>query len=252
MLFWGAHEAGAGAIAGIGEHAERQFRHEVGRASMDAVPHLVSTTGRSWQDRAKRALDIVTAAVLLVLVLSILIVSAVAIRLESRGPVIFRQTRVGAHGRRFTILKLRTMQHDNDDSEHYAYVASLMSGNATRNGSIYKLVDDRRITRVGRVLRRLSIDELPQLLNVLAGDMSIVGPRPSLPSETELYDERTRKRLAHKPGLTGLWQVSGRSELTFRQMVDLDLWYIENWNLWSDIKILAKTPWQVVKGRGAA
>jgi lipopolysaccharide/colanic/teichoic acid biosynthesis glycosyltransferase len=178
--------------------------------------------------------------------------AALAVRTDTRGPVLFAQERVGLGGRTFRILKLRTMVVDNDDSEHAAYVAALITGRAHTREGVYKLVGDSRITRVGRFLRRYSIDELPQLWNVLRGDMSLVGPRPALPREVALYDGHARRRLAVKPGLTGLWQVSGRCELSFVEMVDLDIAYGRDWSLLSDVRILLKTPAAALTGRGAA
>jgi lipopolysaccharide/colanic/teichoic acid biosynthesis glycosyltransferase len=144
------------------------------------------------------------------------------------------------------------MYRDNSDSEHQRYVAALIRGEAQRHRGMYKLTDDPRVTRVGRVLRRWSIDELPQLWNVLRGDMSIVGPRPPLEREVEQYDARTWLRLRGRPGLTCLWQVNGRCELSFAEQVELDLEYWRRWSLWRDVGILARTPWAVMSGKGAA
>jgi lipopolysaccharide/colanic/teichoic acid biosynthesis glycosyltransferase len=166
--------------------------------------------------------------------------------------MIFRQPRLGLAGRPFTLYKLRTMVDGNDDAEHRAYVAALLNGDAERNGGIYKLTDDPRITRVGRMLRRFSLDEVPQLVNVLRGDMSVVGPRPPLASETELYEARDWARLACLPGITGLWQVSGRCELTYRDMIELDIEYVERWSPWLDLSIIARTPRAILSRRGAA
>ena len=205
-----------------------------------------------WPERTKRVLDVALAAGLLVLTCPVTALAATAIRLETPGPVLFCQERVGRNGRRFQIYKLRTMAVDNDDSEHRAYVAALMQGQADRRGGVFKLVADRRVTRVGRLLRRLSIDELPQLLNVLRGDMSMVGPRPPLPSEAELYDTRARQRLAVKPGITGLWQVSGRCLLSYQEMIALDLQYCRSSSVATDLGILLRTPASVLSRRGAA
>jgi lipopolysaccharide/colanic/teichoic acid biosynthesis glycosyltransferase len=140
----------------------------------------------------------------------------------------------------------------NDDEAHRRYVASLLRGEGTTHDGIYKMANDPRITRVGRIMRRLSIDELPQLFNVLRGEMSLVGPRPPLPSEAELYDARSWGRLACRPGITGLWQVSGRSKLTYLEMIELDLEYARTWHLALDVRILAKTPFVVLSRQGAA
>ncbi|MDQ3895752.1 MAG: sugar transferase [Actinomycetota bacterium] len=220
---------------------------DLGRAS-SPFAHPLPTAGRL----AKRALDVVLAFAGLVAVLPVLLVAMVAVRFDSRGPAVFRQVRIGVDGRRFRLYKLRTMYQGNDDRAHRAYVARLIAGAGERCDGVYKLVDDPRITRVGRVLRKLSIDELPQLWNVLKGDMSLVGPRPPLPHETELYPARAWGRLRVKPGITGLWQVSGRCELSFEDMVSLDVRYWQRWSFLSDLRILLKTPGTVFSRRGAA
>lgn len=199
---------------------------------------------------AKRAFDVAVALVVLVVALPVLVLAAALIRLESPGPVLFRQGRVGRGGRRFTIIKLRTMRVGGDDATHMQYVAALVNGLATPQAGIYKLDDDRR-TRVGEFLRRSSLDELPQLLNVLGGSMSLVGPRPSTPEEAELWDERARQRLQVKPGITGLWQVSGRSRLTYDEMLDLDLRYAAQRSIWLDVRILARTPFALLRAETA-
>jgi len=200
----------------------------------------------------KRTLDIVLSLLGLVLALPVLVVAMLAVRLDSPGPALFKQVRVGSNGRRFTFYKLRTMQHGNDDRAHRKYVARLIAGADERYGEVYKLVHDPRVTRVGRFLRQYSVDEVPQLWNVLKGDMSLVGPRPSLPHETELYPAEAWARLRVKPGITGLWQVSGRSALSFDEMVSLDVRYWQHWSLWSDLWILLRTPRTVLAGRGTA
>lgn len=200
----------------------------------------------------KRALDLVGAAIGLVLLLPVLLIAAIAIKLDSPGPVFFSQERVGQSGRRFRILKLRTMVTDNDGSEHLAYVAALMRGEAQAEDGVFKLTADPRVTRVGRTLRKLSIDEIPQLINILLGHMSLVGPRPPMAEEVKMYDDWAWQRLRVKPGLTGLWQVSGRCELGFRDMVELDLHYQEAWSPVLELTILLKTPAAVLSSRGAA
>jgi lipopolysaccharide/colanic/teichoic acid biosynthesis glycosyltransferase len=204
------------------------------------------------QRAAKRVLDCVLAAAIALATLPVLAAAAVAIKATSKGPVLFAQARCGRNGERFTLYKLRTMTIDNDDSEHRAYVASLIRGNAETHDGTFKLTHDPRVTRVGRILRKYSIDELPQLWNVLTGDMSIVGPRPSLPHEVLQYDETAWQRLRVKPGLTGLWQVSGRCDIAFEQMVQLDIAYWNNWSLLRDLAIIVKTPAVVLGARGAA
>lgn len=195
----------------------------------------------------KRASDIVVASLALLLLAPVCAVIALLIKLDSRGPVLYRQERVGMDGRLFLCFKFRTMRAGASDDEHREVqrkhirgTLETMANNAERpvHG---KVPDDARITRVGHRLRRLSLDELPQLLNVLAGDMSVVGPRPPIPYEVEAYELWHRKRLDMKPGLTGLWQVSGRNRLSFEEMVRLDLFYIENWSLLLDLRIILRT-----------
>jgi lipopolysaccharide/colanic/teichoic acid biosynthesis glycosyltransferase len=194
----------------------------------------------------------VIAPAALLLVSPVVLVCLLAIRVDSKGPVFFRQIRVGEGGRLFLLYKLRTMLVDTDESSHAAYVKSMIEGTASRKGTLFKLVDDPRVTRVGRVLRRLSLDEVPQLWNVIKGDMTLVGPRPPLPREVDLYDDRSWERLYVKPGLTGLWQVSGRSERSFHEMIDLDIAYWRSWSVGLEFRILVKTLPALVTARGAA
>ena len=194
----------------------------------------------------KRVFDIVAAAVALVLLSPLWVLMAVLIKLDSKGPVLYRQERVGMDGRVFLFLKFRTMRTGADDRIHREFQRQYIEGRPETNlgdsvRPVYKLHDDPRVTRTGRWLRRTSLDELPQLLNVLRGDMSLVGPRPPIPYEVEAYALWHRKRLDMKPGMTGLWQVSGRNRLSFDEMVRLDLFYIENWSLWLDLKIMLRT-----------
>lgn len=203
--------------------------------------------------RAKRAMDVVVASLLTLCLLPVFLVTFLAVRLSSPGPAIFRQARIGTGGRAFTLYKFRSMYHGNDDSQQRAYVASLIRGEARSDSEgVFKLTADRRVTPVGRFLRRYSVDELPQLWNVLTGRMSLVGPRPATPHEVDLYSERAKQRLLVKPGLTGLWQVSGRCRLSFDTMVDLDLEYVQTAGLSRDIVILARTLRAVVAAEGAA
>jgi len=203
--------------------------------------------GSRLEPAAKRTLDVLVAGALLLLLAPILLVVALAVRLSSPGPVLFRQLRLGKDGRTFCMLKFRTMRVDADSAIHEAYYRKLVAGDAVSSNGSFKLVDDPRVTRVGRWLRRSSIDELPQLLNVLRGEMSLVGPRPPLPYEAELYGPREWWRLWVVPGMTGLWQVSGRSALNFQQMIELDLAYVAGWSIWMDLGILARTPLAVVR-----
>ncbi len=198
----------------------------------------------------KRLLDVALAVVLLVLTSPILLVAAVLVRSTSPGPVLFRQTRVGRAGEPFCMLKFRTMQTGTSDQAHRDYVRSLLAGEAEAHDGLYKLEDDPRVTRIGAVLRRLSIDELPQLLNVLKGEMTLVGPRPALPFEAELFPAWAAPRYLVAPGLTGLWQVSGRNRLTMLQGLELDVAYVEQRSFLVDLRILLRTV-PAVLGRGA-
>lgn len=193
----------------------------------------------------KEAFDRALATVAVGILSPLMLVVALAVRLTSPGPVIFRQTRVGRDGHMFTVLKFRTMVLDAEGR-----LGELRHRNDS-NEVLFKLREDPRVTRVGRFLRRFSLDELPQLINVVIGDMSLVGPRPALPSETERYGRTTARRLLVKPGITGLWQVSGRSDLSWEDSVRLDLYYVENWSFAGDIQILWKTLAAVVSSRGA-
>ena len=214
----------------------------------ESLPDALAPSGRLF----KRIVDILVAALTLAVTLPILVLAAVAVVVDSPGGAFFAQTRVGRGGRPFRIVKLRTMRKDNDDSQHRAYVAALMSGEGEASDGMYKMVDDDRRTRVGRWLRGLSIDELPQLWNVLRGEMSVVGPRPPLPEEAALYDEGAWVRMAAKPGLTGLWQVSGRSRLSYEEMIDLDVRYTREWSALLDLRILLRTPKAVLWSRDTA
>jgi lipopolysaccharide/colanic/teichoic acid biosynthesis glycosyltransferase len=200
----------------------------------------------------KRALDLVVASVALVVSAPLLIIAAVLVRLSSRGPILFRQERVGLCDERFTMLKFRTMRVNNDDSALRELNRQELSGERTtgENGS-FKLARDPRITRVGRLLRATSIDELPQLFNVVRGDMSIVGPRPALPWETELFPRQYARRTASSPGITGLWQVSGRSRLSALDMLRLDVEYVDNWSLGLDVRITLRTIPALFRRNGA-
>jgi lipopolysaccharide/colanic/teichoic acid biosynthesis glycosyltransferase len=199
----------------------------------------------TWQRVVKAGWERSTAAVVLVLLAPLLLVLAVAVRLDSRGAAVFRQVRVGQGGRPFTLFKFRTMAVDAGEA-----LAELRSRNEV-DGPLFKLRADPRITRVGGMLRRYSLDELPQLWNVVRGEMALIGPRPALPDEVAAYDELAARRLAVKPGLTGLWQVSGRSDLPWHEAVRLDVQYVEQWSLGLDLRILGRTPGAVLGHRGA-
>lgn len=208
----------------------------------------------------KRFFDLVVSFLLLVLLLPLLLTISFLVKATSRGPVFFKQKRVGHFGRTFTFLKFRSMYTDTDSEIHRQYIEQFIGQNkpntadpASGNGNgVYKITNDPRVTAVGRFLRKTSLDELPQLINVFRGEMSLVGPRPPIPYECERYDIWHRRRLLEiKPGLTGLWQVTGRSSTSFDEMVRLDLKYALEWSLWLDFKILLQTPWVVVTGKGA-
>ncbi len=222
-------------------------------------PDLHQRDGDNWLRRAiKRSMDVWGSLLLLIVLSPVFFLIAAAIKLTSRGPVLFRQQRIGEHGTPFTFLKFRSMHVNNDASQHKEYVRKLIAGQASKqpaNGEgegIFKLTNDPRITPVGNFLRRTSLDELPQFLNVLRGDMSLVGPRPPVPYEVEAYATWHRRRLLEaKPGITGLWQVQGRSRVGFDDMVRLDLRYARNCSPWLDLKILWQTPKAVIEGNGA-
>jgi exopolysaccharide biosynthesis polyprenyl glycosylphosphotransferase len=217
---------------------------------------------------AKRVLDITGSLLGLVFLSPVFLAITLGIKLTSRGPVLFKQERLGQWGKAFTFLKFRSMYVNSDASPHKEYVTKLITGGngtppAGENGSssaegrkegevVYKMTSDPRITHLGRILRKTSLDELPQFINVLKGEMSLVGPRPPIPYEYEIYDLWHRNRVrTMKPGITGLWQVDGRSKTTFDNMVRLDLRYVQNWSLWLDIKILIKTVRAVLCTSGA-
>ena len=206
----------------------------------------------------KRIIDVVGSATLLTLLAPLFVAIALAVKFSSKGPVFFRQQRVGRFGRTFTFLKFRSMYTNNDVSVHKEFVTRMIAGSAGQEAQspekkdVFKITNDKRVTRVGKFLRRTSLDELPQFLNVLMGDMSLVGPRPPIPYELAAYQTWHRRRLLGvKPGITGLWQVLSRSNVQFDEMVRLDLRYASTWTPWLDIKILLRTPLAVIKGSGA-
>jgi lipopolysaccharide/colanic/teichoic acid biosynthesis glycosyltransferase len=208
----------------------------------------------------KRMVDVLGSFSLLLLLSPVFVCIGVAIKLTSPGPILFQQMRIGQFGQSFRFLKFRSMYPDADPNVHAQYVQAFILQSKPGRGApeslkqdgLFKLRHDSRITPLGHVLRRTSLDELPQLLNVLMGSMSLVGPRPPIPYEIKDYDLWHRRRvLEAKPGLTGLWQVQGRSRTTFDEMVRLDLHYIDTGSLWTDLKLLLQTPWKVLKGAGA-
>ncbi|HEY1805436.1 MAG TPA: sugar transferase [Terracidiphilus sp.] len=222
-------------------------------------PDLVSNDkGQRTVLIVKRTIDIVGSSIMLFLLAPLFFATALAIKLSSKGPIFYRQQRVGRYGQTFVFLKFRSMVVNNDCNVHKDFVTRLIASKTSEStppesgANVYKLTNDKRITRVGRILRRTSLDELPQFINVLKGEMSLVGPRPPIPYELAAYQTWHRHRLlAVKPGITGLWQVMGRSSVRFDEMVRLDLRYASTWTPWLDVKILLRTPGAVIKGSGA-
>jgi lipopolysaccharide/colanic/teichoic acid biosynthesis glycosyltransferase len=214
----------------------------------------ISITFNPGYIRAKRVLDIAFSLLIFIPLSIVISIFAIFIRIDSKGPIFFRQKRIGMNGVEFDMLKLRSMYVNSDDSVHRESIKQYING-ATLNGrensdNLYKLVDDPRITRVGRFIRRYSIDELPQFINVLRGEMTLVGPRPPLPYEVEEYGPRDWIRLLGKPGLTGTWQVYGRSRVPFKEMVEMDIEYLGVQSIMQDLKLIAMTLPVMLHGRG--
>jgi lipopolysaccharide/colanic/teichoic acid biosynthesis glycosyltransferase len=204
--------------------------------------------------RAKRVLDIAFSLLILIPLSIVIAVFAILIRIDSEGPIFFRQKRMGMHGVEFDMFKLRSMYVDSDDSVHRESIKQYINGAALNDkvnaDNLFKLVDDPRVTRIGRLIRKFSIDELPQFINVFRGEMTLVGPRPPLPYEVEEYGPHDWIRLSGKPGLTGTWQVYGRSRVTFQEMVEMDIKYLDEQSLLQDLKLIALTLPVMLKGRG--
>ncbi|WP_405195784.1 exopolysaccharide biosynthesis polyprenyl glycosylphosphotransferase [Streptomyces anulatus] len=245
QLGWGLHDGGVAlsVVSELSGVAAERVR-PVTAAGLTLL-HIAPPLRGGPQAVLKNVLDRTGALFGLLALTPLLLAVALSIRLSSRGPVFHRQVRQGQHNRPFTMWKFRTMVADAEDLK-----AQLAASNEV-DGPLFKMRVDPRVTSVGRMLRRTSLDELPQLVNVLLGHMSLVGPRPPLPEEASRYDEREHRRLAVKPGLTGLWQVSGRSDLTWQETVSLDLWYVDNWSVSADLGLLARTVRAVADGRGA-
>lgn len=223
-----------------------------GAFDMMFFPELEEGGGQAAELVVKRVLDLVGGVVTLVLLAPVFLVLPLAIRLSSDGPVFFRQERFGLNGTRFMLFKFRTMFVDNRDDIHREFVKKLIQGEMGEEQKVFKITHDPRVTPIGRMLRKYSLDELPQLFNVVLGQMSLVGPRPPIAYEVEDYRSWQRNRLiGKKPGITGAWQVSGRSSTNFDEMVRLDLRYLKGWSIMLDLKILLQTPLAVLRGRGA-
>jgi exopolysaccharide biosynthesis polyprenyl glycosylphosphotransferase len=212
----------------------------------DGYVHFSPTAAKPYQLALKRLVDVVAASCAVAALSPLLLLVALGVKLSSPGPVLFRQERVGLHGRHFTMLKFRSMYLDAERRK-----AELETKNE-QTGPVFKMKHDPRITPLGRFIRKFSIDELPQLLNVLAGDMSLVGPRPPLPSEVAQYQAWQRRRLSVRPGLTCIWQVSGRNEISFEEWMLLDMRYIDHWGLSADLGLILRTIPVVVTGKGAS
>jgi lipopolysaccharide/colanic/teichoic acid biosynthesis glycosyltransferase len=216
---------------------------------------VIAARRASGTDLACRTLDLLLTIVLFVVLLPMMLLIAAAIRIDSRGPVVYRQRRLGRNLAPFTVCKFRTMRDGVDHDVHRAFVLALIAGDPpdqVEGGPRFKLNGDKRVTRVGRLLRRTSLDELPQLWNVMRGEMSLVGPRPPIPYEVDHYPQHWFGRFAVKPGVTGLWQVSGRCELTVQEMVSLDIEYVQRRSFWLNLWILVRTIPAVLTRRGAS
>jgi exopolysaccharide biosynthesis polyprenyl glycosylphosphotransferase len=227
----------------------------VGTFNIDLYPDMTKPdASRQFSMMIKKTIDLLGSLTALFLFSPVFLVSALAIKATSKGPVFFRQQRMGLNGVNFTLFKFRSMYAENDETKHRKYIEKYIheqKDSAVEPG-VFKLNNDSRVTAVGRFLRKTSLDELPQFINVLRGEMSLVGPRPPIPYEFDMYDIWHRRRLLTcKPGITGLWQVTGRSRTTFDEMARLDLKYINEWSLWLDIKIIFKTPKVMITGKGA-
>ncbi len=217
-----------------------------GRAVSDGYMHYLSVDLKRHQRAIKRLFDIVSSATAIVILSPLLLVVAALIKLTSKGPVFFKQTRCGLHGRPFQMLKFRSMVVDAEK------IRELLAAKNEMSGPVFKMKNDPRVTWIGRFIRKFSIDELPQLINVLAGDMSVVGPRPALPAEVAKYESWQRRRLSVRPGLTCIWQVSGRNQISFEEWMVLDMQYIDGWSLGQDISLILKTFPVVLTGKGAS
>jgi exopolysaccharide biosynthesis polyprenyl glycosylphosphotransferase len=239
LMAGGIHVQISSGLARVGHHRLRPapLSHQL---MFYIEPHRL----KRWQAAVKRSMDVVLGSIVVLCASPVLLAASIAIKLDDGGPILYRQERVGRDGRRFKVLKLRTMVPDASAQ------LKLLQAHNERSGPLFKLSSDPRVTRVGRFLRATSIDELPQLVNVVRGDMSLVGPRPALPSEVEQFDHELQERISVPPGLTGLWQVEARDNPSFHAYRRLDLFYVDNWSLTMDLAIIAGTV-LVVAGRAA-
>ncbi|NED99586.1 sugar transferase [Phytoactinopolyspora halotolerans] len=244
-LSWALNERGVALVTDLGTNDVSPHRLWLRRAGASTLLHLRPVPFRGPRRALKSAFDRVAAALLVVLLAPVMLTLAAAVKGSSPGPAIYRQTRIGRGGKPFTMLKFRSM-HVDADVRREALLDSVQV-----DGPMFKMYDDPRITRIGRMLRRYSLDELPQLFNVIRGDMSLVGPRPPLPEEVASYSQVESHRLLVTPGMTGLWQVSGRSNLTWEETVRLDLSYVDNWTLGGDMRLLGRTAGAVIRSTGA-
>ncbi len=244
-LSWALSDRNIGLVADLGMNDIAPHRLSMRRVGASTLLHVRQAPFAGPSRALKSVLDRLVAGLLIVVLTPVLLALAAAVKLSSKGPVIYRQTRISRGGTPFTMLKFRSMYTD-ADVQREALLASVQV-----DGPMFKMYDDPRITRVGRVLRRYSLDELPQLFNVLRGDMSLVGPRPPLPEEVARYNQIESRRLLVTPGMTGLWQVSGRSNLTWEETVRLDLRYVDNWTMSGDLRLLGRTAGAVVRRTGA-
>jgi exopolysaccharide biosynthesis polyprenyl glycosylphosphotransferase len=245
-LAWSLEGRGVGLLVAPGLTDVAGPRVNIRAVSGLPLIHVAEPGFTGWGQLAKRIFDTVVAGVSLLLASPLLVALALTVRFSSSGPVLFRQVRIGKDGREFVMYKFRSMYADAETR-----LTELRCLNDHGESVLFKMREDPRVTRVGKVLRRYSLDELPQLVNVVRGQMSLIGPRPPLPGEVARYAHSVHRRLLVKPGLTGLWQVSGRSDLNWEETVRLDLYYVENWSVTLDAEILVRTVWAVLRGSGA-
>jgi lipopolysaccharide/colanic/teichoic acid biosynthesis glycosyltransferase len=240
-------------IPALGYIDEKVMPPYISESSLDVIDRRLGVRSRI-ELTVKRGIDFAVSFFVVVFGLPFHALLGLLIKLTSEGPVLYVQERIGEDGRPFRMYKYRTMMNGNNDETHRSFAKNFINGktngNDGSNGNVFKIVDDPRVTSIGKFLRKTSLDELPQFINVVRGEMSLVGPRPPLTYELDHYQEWHKRRLSVKPGLTGLWQVSGRSTVPFDEMVALDLHYIENWSLLLDVKIILRTVPVMLSGFG--